>query len=341
MKNLIYLTIFGNKKYLNLVDLLITSFKAFGNPNKNIDFLIITTSDFKETEKIFHIMGYNIYFYYIDINNDERYNLSSRLLIFNYDRINEYNKILYLDTDILITNDINTIFNLNLENKLYALMEGTIDDVFHGKEFFNFNLINNSTPAFTSGILLFNNCHEIRNLFNITMSAVINNINTNGVRPVAYDQAFINYYAITNNLYNNTLLLNYCINNPELYKYSNHIISHFPGGVGWYESKYDKMFKYILYIYDLYPLNKNRNNFILYKRFEWKHDCCNKNGEIFFNEHNLIETSWGNGTYEILDNNSLKAIWCGDCHLLKFNENHTSFISIRRMNNHISSGNIM
>jgi hypothetical protein len=341
MKNLIYFTIFGNKKYLNLVDLLITSFKAFGNPNKNIDFLIITTPEFKETEKIFHTMGYNIDFHYIDVTNDERYNLSSRLLVFKYKKINKYSKILYLDTDILITNDINSIFNLNLENKLYALMEGTIDDEYHGRELFNFNLINNATTSFTSGILLFNNCNEIRNLFNITMNAVMNNINTNGIKPVAYDQSFINYYAIINNLYNNTLLLNYCINNPELFKYGNHNISHFPGGVGWYESKYDKMSKYILYIYDLYPLNRNNNNFVIYKKFEWKHDCYNKNGEIFFKENNIIETSWGNGSYEILDNNSLKATWCGDCHLLKFNENYTNFISIRRGNYHISSGNLM
>jgi hypothetical protein len=64
MKNLIYFAIFGKKKYLNLLDLLIKSFKAFGNPT-NIDFLIITTYDFKEAEKIFHLMDYNIDFHFI------------------------------------------------------------------------------------------------------------------------------------------------------------------------------------------------------------------------------------------------------------------------------------
>jgi hypothetical protein len=339
MKNLIYFTIFGEKKYLNLLDLLIKSFKAFGNPS-NIDFLIITTYDFKEAEQIFHTMDYNIDFHFIDNNND-LYNLSSRFLVFNYHKITEYNKILYLDTDILITNDINNIFNLDLDNKLYALMEGTIDDNYHGKEFFDFSTINNATPSFTSGILLFNNCNEIKNLFNITMNAIIENINNNGIKPVAYDQAFINYYAIINNLYNNTLLINYCINNPEIFNYKNHIISHFPGGVGNYSSKYDKMNNYILYIYDLYPLNRNLNNFIKYKRFEWKHDGYNKNGEIYFKENNILETSFGNGSYEILDNNSLKTFWCGDCHILKFNNDYTTFISIRRKDCNISKGNII
>jgi hypothetical protein len=285
-------------------------------------------------------MGYNIYFHFINSNSD-LYSLSSRFLVFDYQRIHEYNKILYLDTDILITNNINTIFNLNLENKLYALMEGTINDIFHGRKFFNFNSISGGTTSFTSGILLFNNCHEIRNLFNITMNAIIDNINNNGIKPPAYDQAFINYHAISNNLYNNTLLLSYCINNPEMFRYNNHIISHFPGGVGWYESKYDKMSNYILYIFDLYPLNKNGYNFIENRRFEWKHDCYNKNGEIYFRDNNIIETSWGNGTYKILDNNSLKATWCNDCHLLKFNDDTTNFISIRRYDYNISSGNII
>jgi len=343
MKNLIYFTIFGNKKYLNLMNLLMASLKAFGNPNKNIDFLIITSPDFKETEKIFNELDYNIDFHYIDTNNN-LYSLSSRLLIFNYNRISEYNKILYLDTDILITNDINTIFNLNLENKLYALLEGTIEDEWHGREFFDFSIINNSTTSFTSGILLFNNCNEINNLFNIIINAININLNTNGVKPYAYDQAFINYYAITNNLYNNTLLTNYCINhyfinNPSMNEYKNHIISHFPGVVGWYENKYDKMSNYIIYIYDLYPFNRNKYNFVINKKFNWKNDCYNKNGYIYFKENNIIETTWGYGTYEILDNNSLKAFWCGDCHLLKFNENNCSFVSIRRGDYHVSTGN--
>jgi hypothetical protein len=340
MKNLIYITLFGDKKYLDLVDLLIKSIKLFGDPN-NIDFLIISNTDYKESQNIFNTFGYNIDFYYIESNNF-LYSLSSRLLIFNYHRIHEYNKILYIDTDILITNNINNIFNLNLENKLYALIEGTIDDDYHGREFFNFNTIYNKTTSFTSGILLFNNCNEIKNLFNTIMNEINNNIHNNGIKPVAYDQAFINYHAIINNLYDNTLLSNYCVNNPELFKYNNHVICHFPGGVGNYIDKYNKMKMYLLYIYDLYPLtNNSNNNFIANKKFAWKHDCINKNGEIYFKENNCIETTWGNGTYQIIDNHSIKVFWCNDCHLLKFNNNYITFISIRRLDYNVSSGNII
>ena len=47
----------------------------------------------------------------------------SRLKIFDYPCINLYNKILYLDCDILVTNSINNILDFQLENKLYALKE--------------------------------------------------------------------------------------------------------------------------------------------------------------------------------------------------------------------------
>ena len=36
---------------------------------------------------------------------------------------NLYNKILYLDCDILVTNSLNEILDFQLENKLYVLQE--------------------------------------------------------------------------------------------------------------------------------------------------------------------------------------------------------------------------
>ena len=41
-----------------------------------------------------------------------------------------------------------------------------------------------------------------------------------------------------------------------MYKYNNHIISHFPGGVGNYGPKYDNMSKYLLYLFDYYRYGK-------------------------------------------------------------------------------------
>ena len=42
----------------------------------------------------------------------------ARLQIFNYPKIYKYSKLLYLDTDILVTNNISKIVEFPLENKL-------------------------------------------------------------------------------------------------------------------------------------------------------------------------------------------------------------------------------
>ena len=154
MNYLVYFCIFGNKDYLNLVHLLAVSIKLFGVPNENIDFLAVTNNNFTDDlNNIFNKLSLNFNIYLIDNNNFE-YNLSSRLIIFNYENINNYNKILYIDTDILITNNLNNLFNETLEDKLYVLSEGIISDMYHGFEFFNFRKINKSTKGFTSGILI-------------------------------------------------------------------------------------------------------------------------------------------------------------------------------------------
>jgi len=105
----------------------------------------------------------------------------ARLDLFNFSCINNYEKILYLDCDIIIKNEINKVFDLCQENYLYTLEEGDIKDDtdFWGKSLFG-DEINNytDTTAFSSGILLFKNCNEIKNLFNIIKilkSIAINN----------------------------------------------------------------------------------------------------------------------------------------------------------------------
>jgi len=339
MKFLIYFCMFGKKDYLNLVNLLALSIKIYGSPAENIHFLAITSNEFvDELNVIFNKLEFNFSTYVIN-NENFLYLLSSRLLIFNYPNIHSYTKILYIDTDILITNNINVLFNLGLENKLYALEEGIINDIFHGYELFDFSKYNPNTTAFTSGILLFNHCDEIRDLFKRIIEDINDNLRNNKIKPKAYDQAFINYHAIKDNLYNNSLLKKYAINNPEDFKYNNHVISHFPGGVGNYTPKFDKMNKYLLFLFDLSPLKIKNNNFIINKKYDWKHDCHNINGFIHFEKNNLL-TSWGDGQYEIINNNTVKAIWCNDWHILILDQDKKTFISIRRKDNNISKGSL-
>jgi lipopolysaccharide biosynthesis glycosyltransferase len=129
----------------------------------------------------------------------------ARLNIFNFTSLSNYDKILYLDTDIIVKDDINKVFNVCKEDILYVLEEGEIDSIHShwGSVLFG-NEVNNyeDKSGFTSGILLFNNCEKIKHLFNKINEDIV-------ARPYdfgCYDQPYIIYNAFKYNLYDNKIL---------------------------------------------------------------------------------------------------------------------------------------
>ena len=251
-KFLIYSTVFTNEKYFNLLDLLLKSYIEFGKPENNVEYLLISNTIYEK--KILNLFEkYNIKGnIWLIPNNCFITALCSRLFIFDYENINNYNKILYLDTDILITNNLKNIFNFNMENILYVLKEnGTTDGVYWGRELFGNN--NPKASAFTSGILLFNNDESIKKLFKDIINHIKYNITNKLVLPHWLDQAFIVYHCVRKNMYNNEKLIGMVVNNPK--KLDKEIISHFPGEVGDYGSKMEKMTKF----YNNFLLNKNND----------------------------------------------------------------------------------
>jgi len=163
----------------------------------------------------------------------------SRLDVFTLPSIKKYNKILYLDTDILIKDDINKVFDVCKEDILYVLEEGDIDSIHDhwGKTLFG-DEVNNygDKTAFTSGILLFNHCEKIKDLFQKIKEDIVN-------RPyhfVCYDQPYIVYNAFKYNLYDNKILKSLVVNN-DYNIHSDKVIHHFPGGPGVYQHKIDIM----------------------------------------------------------------------------------------------------
>ena len=52
----------------------------------------------------------------------------ARLDLFHLISVKDYHKILYLDTDILVKDDINKVFDLCKEDVLYVLEDGEIDN---------------------------------------------------------------------------------------------------------------------------------------------------------------------------------------------------------------------
>ena len=266
-RTIIYSCVFFNEKYIDLVNLLLKSYKLFGNSHDNVDYLIICSTDFqKNIQAIFDNLNINGKIWCIDLKTKFE-SAYSRLKIFDYPDINLYNKILYLDCDILVTNSLSNILDFQLENKLYALKENCHRahhcEIFTDEEY---ELLDKST-TFSSGILLFNNNTIIKDLFSQMLLHIHNHITSKLPIPVCLDQAFIVYHAIKNNVDNNTKLINIAINNPT--SFNNETISHFPGGIGVYETKIEKMTNFMNNImFNIkFPINKKSKSNISFVTF--------------------------------------------------------------------------
>ena len=241
--NLIYICVFHKESYINLLKLLITSISVKSHINKyTTDILIITSPTFQILiEKELLNFDLPINYYTLELNTLFEAGCA-RLNIFDYENINKYDNILYLDTDILVNGNLNIIFNSDIRaDKIYVLEEGNIGHEFWGSQFFDFSKINSDTPAFTSGILYFKRSHPIQELFEDIKKHIIDYIfiKKNDI-PSCLDQPFIVYNSISSNKYDNQLLKGYIENNPSIVD-TDKIIYHFPGTPGLYEDKYNKM----------------------------------------------------------------------------------------------------
>ena len=259
-KNLIFICVFCQEKYVNMAYLLLESIYVHANLDDNTDILIYTSTTFMNMIKKSSLMSSKLIFQINDNYNNINLACKSRLDLFDFPVLQSYSKILYLDTDIIVISDMNILFNISLENKLYVLEEGSIDEHRNNQinnqidylskiqqnDFWGSTLFDNFTKyidrtAFTTGILLFNNCNEIRNLFATVKQDIIN-------RPIdfgCYDQPYIVFNAFNLGLYNNKMMKLFSVNNDENVE-SGKIIHHFPGGPGFFWLKMPKLIEFLM-----------------------------------------------------------------------------------------------
>jgi lipopolysaccharide biosynthesis glycosyltransferase len=230
--------VFHQQTYINLLKLLITSISVNGNINKDTtDILIITSPLFQPLiQKELEAFVLPIYYYIMDLNTLME-SSCCKLKIFSYDQIDKYNKILYLDTDVLVNSDVNLLFTNEISSdKLYALEEGKIGHSFWGSQFFDFTKFNRNTSAFSAGVFYFMNSLSMKKLFEDTNTHIANYI---GSIPACLDQPFLVFNCFIQGKYNNEFMKKYLENNPTVV--NEKIIYHFPGGPGDYSSKWEKM----------------------------------------------------------------------------------------------------
>ncbi len=253
--NCIFCTVFNQEKYIDMLYLLLESIFIYGDLDNNTEILIYTSTPFMNKIKQSHLFNnQKIKFEINDTYDDIAKSCKARLDLFNLHSVKNYNKILYLDTDIIIKDNINKVFDVCKEDILYVLQEGEIDNDsnYWGKMLFG-DEINNykDKTAFTSGILLFKNCENIKFLFNKINEDIIK-------RPecfIFYDQPFIVYNAFKYQLYNNKILNSFAVNNDHNI-HSDKVIHHFPGGPGVYHHKIVFMNNFLNSIKD-FTINNN------------------------------------------------------------------------------------
>ena len=260
-KLLIYFTLSIKKEYIHLLLLLIKSIRTYGNFTG--DLLLITDGNNNYTayieKKVKNISNDNdnIYFMYIKRQDFFR-SYFNRLLIFSYKHINRYNKILYLDSDILILNNINKIFMLldkkKEDKKVYSVKEGSLDNPWWGgTSFFTKKNLEHfkkakQMDAFNAGILLFQNNKHIVKHFDDMIKKREEWLNLKKPIPVCLDQCFIVYVLSMSNSIDNQKMNKYVDLNPTTKLGNNNMnktIFHFQGQTGNPSSKILKIFAFI------------------------------------------------------------------------------------------------
>jgi predicted O-methyltransferase YrrM len=288
--NCIFCCIFNEKKYIDVFFILLESIFIYGNLDDNTNILVYTSTLFMDIIKQSHLFcDEKIKFEINDTYNTVDHACKSRLDLFNLSSIKNYDKILYLDTDILVKDDIKKVFDVCKKDILYVLEEGYINcnTDFWGKSLFGDEIHNYSDlTAFTSGILLFNNCEKIKDLFNKINQDIQNR------HHYFHDQPYIIYNAFKYNLYDNKVLKSLVVNNDNNI-YSNKVIHHFPGGPGICQPKIDIMSIFLNSIKDFTITNNIKKTKIYIDEFLLPiiYNCGELlEGNIFMFHHTTIYT---------------------------------------------------
>jgi predicted O-methyltransferase YrrM len=289
--NCIFVSIFNHSKYVDMFFLLLESIFTYSCINKNTNILVYTSTIFMNMIKQSHLFNKEqIKFEINDTYNSIDKACNAKLDLFNLVSVKNYNKILYLDTDTLVKDDINKVFNVCKEDVLYVFEESHIGHTsdFWGKTLFDQEINNyKDKTAFTCGLLLFNNCEKIKDLFNKINIDIAN-------RPHKFhDHPHIVYNAFKYNLYNNKILKSLVVNN-DINIHSDKVIHHFSEGPREYQPKIETMTNFMNSIKD-FTINNNINKakeYIDTNLLPIIHNCGEKHeGNIFMLHHTTNYTT--------------------------------------------------
>lgn len=330
--NLIYVCVFLNKDQLELLKLFLFSVLLYSDIEL-FDLVVITSVDFLEDinniSKLFNIHLKTMVTNCKTIEDS----MMNRYKIFEYLEIDKYSKILYLDLDILMQADLNILFNLEIEDKIYAVPQNNtnIELPHFGGELFDFTQIDKNIQGINGGVLLFQNTNTMRSLFNIILNHRDELVSKN-ISLLIMDQSLLNYHCNTKKLFGSNILSKYInlshpLENPiSPLDNANIISNHFydKGKL----SKFNRLKYHLLHLLNILK-NKEANNnslkHILLKQYKWNI------GNIIFDHDGILRTTWGIGKYKLINDHVGIASWCGIDHTIIFNKLYNNFVSINNL----------
>lgn len=118
-KNLMYFSVFG-KNYIELLKVLASGLVA--QTYRNFDILFITDKHTKPLISKLNLTKHFVCDYMlVEKQKDPVFASMQKIKIFEYKKINDYKKILFLDLDILVVGNVGSVFEKKLyPNKLYS-----------------------------------------------------------------------------------------------------------------------------------------------------------------------------------------------------------------------------
>jgi hypothetical protein len=330
-KNLVYCCVFYNKNYFRLLDLLLKSMKMYSS-HDSFDFLVMTSPEFEpEVKKMGLTLNLELKVFCLDFKTIFQA-ACARLFIFDYPEISKYEKLLYLDTDIIIKGDLAPLLALPIEDLLHGIQSGHLWSQSFGSQFFDFGKIDQNLAGINSGTLLFLNSENMKNLFGRIRNHVKQFTDEGKEVPYCMDQPFINYHAIKDSLYDNQILnplVSLFEGNDTVDNYATSVICHFSYPIGNFGHKFFRMSNFLTKILST-PYNTYTQE-IVGKKYSW--GPGKESGSIKFiidaTWNLVIETTWAKGTVKVLNPTWFIVEWQNHKHVLKFDDALTSYSSIR------------
>lgn len=237
MKNLIYFTLGNNLNYIKLADLCVKSLYKFGYDG---DFLFITDLENEIMSQIKFVK--RPHFLKIE-KSSLLHSSANKLRVYQFDKIYDYEKIIFSDLDVLWTKSPNTIFDIIKSDEFYMSNENSLmSDEWWGGNILNSeekeHIINNKILGVNAGIFAFNN--KMVSFFEKIYKFMNDNI---FLSNACLEQPFLNVFLFRNKIYNTKLNDFVSHNGYHLSKYDG-VVLHFAGGPGNFPMKYEKMINF-------------------------------------------------------------------------------------------------